>query len=178
MSIFHKNFEHKPLVIDLTQRVKFHKNHHAGLLSEAHQIPSDVPRANVSYHPKDAVEKSRADRPVEHDVRQDHVVPFAPGTISPRGVFWLIPDSFKELPDQVQQHPLVGQVFAKFLENKKLERALKIQANNEPELVEKLKISGNSWLDDEAQMKVNNAIQNVMDQADRMNQNSSGENSQ
>jgi len=173
MSIFNDNFEHSPLVIDLTQRVKFHKNHHAGLLDKAEQIPSDVPRANVNYYPRDATEKSRANRTVEHDVRQDSIIPFAPGTISPRGVFWLIPDSFQELPDQVQQHPLVGQVFAKFMKNRELERALKLQAQNEPELVEKLKLSGSSPLDDQAQIRVNKAIQNVMDQAERMNSSSS-----
>jgi hypothetical protein len=172
MSIFNDNFEHSPLVIDLTQRVKFHKNHHAGLLENAEQIPSDVPRANVNYYPRDATEKSRANRTVEHDVRQDSIIPFAPGTISPRGVFWLIPDSFQELPDQVQQHPLVGQVFAKFMKNRELERALKIQAQNEPELVEKLKISSSSRLDDQMEMKINNMIQNVIDTADQINSSS------
>jgi hypothetical protein len=173
MSIFSGNFKHEPLVVDLTQRLKFHKNHHVGLLDEADQIQSDVPRANVDYYPSDAVEKSRSNRPVERDVRQDHIVSFAPGTISPRGVFWLIPDSFEELPDQVQQHPLVGQVFAKFLQNKKLERALKIQARNEPELVEKLKLTGNTVLEDEAELRVNKAIRKVMDHADQMNSSSS-----
>jgi len=174
MNIFSENYQDTPWVVDLTQRVKFHKNHHIGRLNEANQIPSDVPRVNVSYYPSDAVEKSRSNRPVEHDVRRDSIVSFPPGTISPRGGVWLIPDSFDELPDQIKSHPKVGLVFRKFIENRKLERLLKAKAESEPEAVRNLKLTQSSMFREEAELAMNNKIENIIEEAVKSSSSSDG----
>jgi hypothetical protein len=170
MSLFGGNYENSPLVIDLSQNLKFHRNHHAGLFHDSHPVGDEVPRRIVEWYPRDAVEEEESERLCRHSVRKDRVVEFPPGVISPRGVFWLMPDKADQLPEMVKNHKQLSPFFNAWFRHKEVMRALKYKAQTESEVMDKLKFATTpTELDDRVARVMNNYIDDIQERAQEMN---------
>lgn len=163
MSLFGGNYENDPLVVNMTQPYKFHKNHHAGVFEDSYRIDNgDVPRTVVEWYPRDTVDDAEASRLCRTSVRSDRVVEFAPGTIAPRGVLWLMPDQADQLPQQVKSHPQMGPFFNGWYRHQEVIRALEYKAKTESEVMDKLKFSTTpSELDDHVTKAFNKHLENA-----------------
>lgn len=149
MSLFGGNYNNDPLVVNLSQNLKFHKNHYAGVFRDSHSVGDEVPRRVVEWEPKDAVDSQEAERMCRSSVRKDRVVEFAPGVIAPRGVIWLMPDKADQLPEQAKSHPQMGPFFNGWYRHKEVIRGLEHKARTESEIMDKLKFATQSTeLDD------------------------------
>jgi hypothetical protein len=174
MSLFNGNYKNDPLVINLSQRLKFHKNHHAGIFEKSHEIGDEVPRRVVEWSPKDAVDDQEADRPCRDSVRKDRVVEFPPGTIAPRGVIWLMPDKADQLPELVKGHKQLNPFFNGWYRHKEIIRGLEYKARTESGIMDKLRFATESTeLDDRVARAFNRHIDQIQDQAKAMNSNGS-----
>lgn len=163
MSLFGGKYENDPLVVNMSQNLKFHKNHHAGVFQDSHTIDNgDVARSVVEWSPKDAVDSEEADRLCRDSVRKDRIVEWAPGTIAPRGVIWLLPDKADQLPQQARTHPEMGPFFNGWYRHQSVIRALEYKAKTESEVMEKLKFSTTpSELDDHVTKAFNKHLENA-----------------
>ncbi|WP_313694221.1 hypothetical protein [Halorarum halobium] len=154
----------------MSQKLKFHKNHHAGIFRNSHEIGDEVARRVVEWQPKDAVDSEESERLCRSSVRKDRVVEFAPGVIAPRGVIWLMPDKADQLPEQVKSHPQVGPFFNGWYRHKEVIRGLEYKARTESEVMDKLKFATTpSELDDRVARVMNRYVDNLQEQAKAMN---------
>lgn len=179
MSLFSGKYENDPLVINMSQNLRFHKNHHAGVFQDSHKVDNgDVARRVVEWSPKDAVDDQEADRPCRTNVRGDRVVEFAPGVIAPRGVVWLMPDKADQLPEQAKSHPQMGPFFNGWYRHKEVIQALEYKARTESEVMDKLRFATNpTELDDRVARVMNRYVDNLQEQAKAMNSNGSSNDS-
>lgn len=164
MGFFDQNFKNDPIVVNCAQNLEYVDNYHVGTLDDSREgevYGSGAKRRQVKWTPRDTVDGDPDIFPTT--IRKEHYVSFAPGTISPRAVVWLLPDKFSELPDQMK-HSDLGLVFSEFYKNKGIERALKVVAESEPEIMDKIRMATrNSELDDQ----VRKAVSNVMDDVEK-----------
>jgi hypothetical protein len=179
MTLFGGKYENDPLVINMSQNLKFHKNHHAGVFEDSHKVDNgDVARRVVEWSPKDAIDKEEADRPCRTSVRRDRVVEFAPGVIAPRGVVWLMPDQADQIPEQVKSHPQMGPFFNGWYRHQEVIQALEYKARTESEVMEKLRFATSSTdLDDRVAQAFNRHLDQIEDRANSMNSNGSSNDS-
>lgn len=174
MSLFNGNYNNQPVVIDLSQNLKFHKNHHAGILHDSHPIGDEVPRRVVEWYPKDAKDDVEAERLCRNSVRRDRVVEFAPGTISPRGVAWLMPDKLDQLRQPIKNHSVLGPFFSAWFRHQEVIKGLQYKARTESEIMDKLRFATQSTeLDDRVARAFNRHIDQIQEQAKAMDSNSS-----
>jgi len=163
MSLFGGKYENDPLVVNLSQNLKFHKNHHAGIFKDSHgPIGEENPRAVVEWSANDAVDRAEAERLCRTNVRKDRVVEFPPGTIAPRGVIWLMPDKADQLPSQVRTHPQLNPFFNGWYRHQEVIEALEYKARTESEVMDKLRFSTTpSELDDRVAQAFNKHLENA-----------------
>ena len=174
MSLFGGNYENDPLIINMSQNLKFHKNHHAGLFHDSLKVGGDVPRRMVEWYPRDTVDDAEASRLCRDSVRRDRVVQFPPGTIAPRAVFWLLPDQVDQLPQQARSHPQMGPFFNAWYRHQEVIRALEYKAKTESEVMDKLRFATNpSELDDRVTKAFNQHLDQIEQRAKSMNSNGS-----
>ena len=175
MSLFGGNYENDPLVVNMTQNLKFHKNHHAGVFEDSHRVDNgDHARSIVEWYPRDTVDDAEASRPCRSSVRSDRIVEWAPGTIAPRGVIWLMPDQADQLPQQARSHPQMGPFFNGWYRHQEVIKALEYKAKTESEVMEKLKFSTTpSELDDHVTKAFNKHLDQIEQRAKSMNSNGS-----
>lgn len=173
MSLFGGKYENDPVVVNMSQNLKFHKNHHAGIFRDSHTIDNgDVARSVVEWSPKDAVDSKEADRLCRSSVRKDRIVEWAPGTIAPRGVIWLMPDQADQLPKQARTHPEMGPFFNGWYRHQEVIQALEYKAKTESEVMDKLRFATNpSELDDRVTKAFNNHLDQIEQRAKSMNSN-------
>ena len=176
MSLFGGKYENDPIVVNMTQNLKFHKNHHAGLFEDSHQIGDEVPRVMVEWYPRDTKDDAESSRLCRNSVRKDRIVEWAPGTIAPRGVMWLLPDQADQLPQQARTHPQMGPFFNGWYRHQEVIQALEYKAKTESEVMDKLRFATNpSELDDRVTKAFNQHLDQIEQRAKSMNSNSSND---
>lgn len=175
MSLFGGKYENDPLVINLSQNLRFHKNHHAGIFKDAHgPIGEENPRAVVEWTANDAVDRAEAERLCRSNVRKDRIVEWAPGTIAPRGVIWLMPDKADQLPSQVKTHPQLNPFFNGWYRRQEVIKGLEYKARTESGVMDKLRFATSSTeLDDRVAQAFNRHLDQIEQRAKSMNSNSS-----
>ena len=174
MSLLNSNYENDPVIVNLSQNLRYHKNHHAGILNTVDgPFGEENPRVKVRWSPKDSVDSQEAKRECRTSVRKDRIVEWAPGVIAPRGVIWLMPDKADQLPQQVRTHPQLNPFFNGWYRHQNVIEALKYKARTETEVMDKLRFATTpSELDDRVARAFNNYLDQVEDHAEAMNSSS------
>ena len=165
------------MVINMTQNLKFHRSHHAGIFDGVGSpVGEENPRVRYQWRPKDSIESGESERPCRTDVRQDRVVEFPPGTIAPRGVIWLMPDNADQLPSLAKSHELVNPFFQAWYRHQEVIKALKYKARTESEVMEKLRFTTTpTEMDDRVARTINQHLDQIEQRAKSMNSNSSND---
>jgi hypothetical protein len=164
-----------PVVVNFAQKHGFTGNFLVGRLLSPDELPDKI-RENPETKTKngiskevvrwEAIDAETADmnnEVQESDILQDNLMTIGPGVVSPRKVFVLMPDNLTEIPDEFLRptnsaNPeiveKVGSFFAQFFRHRRLEESLRIVAEAEPEMYEKIEnLVKNSSLDDDVRMK-------------------------
>jgi hypothetical protein len=178
--LFNSNYEYDPIIHNFTQNLKFHDSHHVGVFKgQSPPVGEENPRVKIAMKPKDSKSREEAKRTSRYSVRQDRIKEFPPGTLGPRAHWYLMPDKADQLPRRVRNDEQMGPFFDAWFKQQNLIKALKFKARQENEIMDKLRFTTRpSELDDAAISQMNNLMETVEKHANKMNQNSSSENSQ
>jgi hypothetical protein len=189
------NQKNDPVVVNFAQNLEFTGNFLVGRLLPKEELPEDVaknpwPKQKngvskeiVYWEAIDAETADRNNQLQETPILSDNLMTIGPGVVSPRKVFVLMPDSLDEIPDEFLRptnsaNPeiveKVGSFFAQFFRHRRLEKSLRIVAEAEPEMYEKIEnLVKNSSLDDDVRMKQIRELEQLREMADdRGNSNS------
>lgn len=162
------NKKDDPIVLNLSQTLEYQDNFLVGRLANPPKPveANDEVRKIFEWYPHDAVEKQEAQRLQKTSVRSGHVLTIGQGEVSPRKVYMLLPDKFSEVPGEVKRSK-VGNVLAQFYQQKQYERALKIVADNQPEIMDKVRTAvKSSELDDQIKKQVQDELEMLQKIAD------------
>ena len=154
------NEKDDPVVVNLSQRMEFEDNFHIGRFEnrEPRRGGGEV-RDHFEWVPKDAVDRREAKRLQKSSVKPGNVLEFGPGTLSPRKIYWLLPDYPTELPDEVRQSDVGVWLERLHYQKQSVIRALEVTAEKEPQIMSKVRTAMSSELDDRVQKSVNKVLQ-------------------
>jgi len=164
MGFFDRNFQYDPILVNLAQNLEYVPDYHVGTVDtddvdEGEELDTGDKREQVRWTPKDATDSPPDIWPTS--IKKGNMVTFPPGSISPRAVVWLLPDRFSELPEDVKRSD-VGLVLSEFYKNKEVERALQEIAENEPEIMDKIRAATQPGeLDDQVSKRFNQLLDSV-----------------
>lgn len=161
-----------PIVLNFAQTQEYTDNFLVGRLlpeEEPGEKNPDTVEANgnvrnvVEWEAIDAVTRKQNDRVQKTSVLSSNLIQIGQGTVSPRKVYFLMPDRMSEIPDELKRPTndaadevteALGLVLSQFYKQRRLEEMLKIVAEAEPETYSKIEeLVKNSSLDDDVRMK-------------------------
>lgn len=181
MELFNDQAEH-PLVLNFTQKMEFAQNFLIGqYVDQETKTRNGETRTIVEWYPTDAVDKEESDNLQRTEVYPDNLLTWGQGEISPRKIYVMLPDGYSELPDMVKSDApgdsvaSLGRFFAQFhYQYRAVLEALEVVAENEPEVMEKVRFATrNSELDDAMTEKAREFFEMVDEFSENQSSNSS-----
>jgi len=177
-----------PVVLNFAQNREYTGNYLVGTLLPPEKLPDKVhenpdtqtknglTKQVVYWKANDATTRDENEQVQRDPILKENLLPIGPGVVSPRKVYILMPDKFTEIPDEFTRptnsaNPEVveklGSFFAQFYRYRRLEKSLRIVAESEPEMYDKIEnLVKNSSLDDDLLDKHISDLERLKDMAD------------